>query len=344
MKKILMGIQGTGNGHISRGRLIAKEFKKHKDVQVDYLFSGRHPDKFFDMEVFGDYQTKKGLTFSIDKGKVNLFNTVIKNDYKTLFKDIKSLDLSEYDFVISDYEPIVAHAAKLQNKHCIGIGHQYAFNYKIPMSHSNFITKKIMTNFAPANLNIGLHWHHFGNLGIYPPIIDTLLQNKKIIENKILVYLAFEDQTEIEKILLELPQYKFHIYGLSNTNYKYKNLRYYQPSVKQFLSDLKSCNAVICNTGFELISEALHLRKNILTKPVEGQMEQHSNAAALIRLNLAYVKDTITAEYISDWMQFYNEELEVEYPNVAKHLVDSLLKDPYTLPSASIWHQGNIVY
>jgi UDP:flavonoid glycosyltransferase YjiC (YdhE family) len=36
--KILYGVQGTGNGHISRARLMADAFSRRNDVEVDYLF------------------------------------------------------------------------------------------------------------------------------------------------------------------------------------------------------------------------------------------------------------------------------------------------------------------
>ena len=47
--KILYGVQGTGNGHIARARAMSEAFKAH-EVQVDFLFSGREPDKYFSME------------------------------------------------------------------------------------------------------------------------------------------------------------------------------------------------------------------------------------------------------------------------------------------------------
>jgi len=64
--KILYGIQGTGNGHISRARMLARHFQK-TNIDVTYLFSGRDRDDFFDMEIFGDFICVRGLTFySID--------------------------------------------------------------------------------------------------------------------------------------------------------------------------------------------------------------------------------------------------------------------------------------
>jgi len=59
--RILYGVQGTGNGHITRARAMAKAMAD-QGLAVDYLFSGRAADQFFDMEPFGDYRLCKGLT------------------------------------------------------------------------------------------------------------------------------------------------------------------------------------------------------------------------------------------------------------------------------------------
>ncbi|MDJ0622350.1 MAG: glycosyltransferase family protein [Desulfocapsaceae bacterium] len=40
-----------------------------------------------------------------------------------------------------------------------------------------------------------------------------------------------------------------------------------------FIDDLATCRGVICNAGFSFISEALHLGKRVLCKPVRGQLE-----------------------------------------------------------------------
>lgn len=59
--RILYGIQGTGNGHLSRTRLVAEQLHK-QGAQVQYLISGRDQKSLFDMEMFGDYWHREGLT------------------------------------------------------------------------------------------------------------------------------------------------------------------------------------------------------------------------------------------------------------------------------------------
>ena len=160
--RILYGVQSTGNGHITRARALSKEFNK-VDAHVDYLFSGRPLNAYFQMEQFTNRQTYRGLTFTTVTGEVQYFKSVFDNNLPTFIRDVRSLDLSPYDVIITDFEPITAWAAKLQQKHVIGIGHQYAFRYKIPVKGGNPIARAIFRYFAPVDFAVGLHWHHFNN-------------------------------------------------------------------------------------------------------------------------------------------------------------------------------------
>jgi len=318
--KILYGVQGTGNGHLTRSRIMAKEFKK-AGIEVTYLFSGREESDYFDMEPFGENVIfKKGLTFSISNGKVDILQTITKNDFCQLLRDIDHLNLSQYDFVISDYEPITSWAARIQDKLCYGLGHQYAFNFDIPKSHTNFVTSFIMKWFAPADVGIGLHWQHFDQ-PILPPIIEQLAP-LHLDEKKIIVYIAFEDLEKMVTIFSNFPEYNFRIYDKrGETKVTSDNVSIMPISKDDFLYDLRSCYGVICNAGFELASESIHLGKKLLVKPVEGQMEQHSNALALQKLGYGMAVDKLSIEVIDKWLSSNNDFKSTRFPNVAKHVI-----------------------
>ena len=49
--RILFGVQGTGNGHISRSRTLARALKS-RGMAVDYLFSGRAADGYFEPGIY----------------------------------------------------------------------------------------------------------------------------------------------------------------------------------------------------------------------------------------------------------------------------------------------------
>lgn len=182
------------------------------NLEVTYQFTGRPQDKFFDMEVFNGYQWRNGLTFSTQNGKINHLQTVLQSKPLRFLKDIKQLDLSGYDVVICDYEPITAWAARQQNKKTIGISHQYAFQYHIPRAGTDPVSEAVMRNFAPVDIGIGLHWHHFDQ-PILPPVIETPIIAQQIQRNKVVIYLPFEDQQQVMKLLSPFKEFEFFIYS-----------------------------------------------------------------------------------------------------------------------------------
>jgi uncharacterized protein (TIGR00661 family) len=325
--KIFYGVQGTGNGHLSRARAMAHEFSKYSDIQVDWLFSGRDRENFFDMESFGDFQCEQGLTFHSHAGRIQPLKTASKARLIKLWKDIRTPDLSGYDLVISDYEPITARAARLHGIRSIGIGHQYAFCYSVPESGGNFVTRAIMQKYAPVDIPVGLHWHHF-NQPILPPIID--LQHGLAVKDdvdtnlmaNVLVYLPFENQDSLLPLFRQFSEYQFYVYGPDLGFSDECNIHTRPPSRDGFQCDLINSRWVICNSGFELISEALQLGKYILAKPLGGQMEQSSNATALEQLGYATIEERIDYQALDFWFSCELSLPRPSYPNVAGTLAD----------------------
>lgn len=63
------------------------------------------------------------------------------------------------------------------------------------------------------------------------------------------------------------------------------------------------CNGVVCNAGFELPGEALHLGKKLLLRPLDGQIEQQSNALGLVELGYGMAMDTLDGALLAEWLQ-----------------------------------------
>lgn len=321
--KIFYGIQGTGNGHITRAREMAKALAE-ADVEVTYLFSGRDSAKYFDMEIFNDYQIRKGLTFHTENGDVSYLKTAFDARPIDFIKEVKNLDLKGYDLVLCDFEPVTAWATKLKKRQSLGIGHQYAFKHSIPRQGDDFIAKRVMKYFAPTDRCVGLHWHHFGQ-PILPPIIAPLPQQlPHYWANKIVVYLPFENTQEVIKLLAPFKDYDFFIYTPADVGSPSQHIKIRPLSRDGFQHDLKNCAGIISNAGFELISEALQLGKKILVKPLHSQLEQISNAAALKQLGYGRIMHDLDAKVVADWL-VNPHRVQVTYPNVAKILVNWML-------------------
>lgn len=98
-----------------------------------------------------------------------------------------SLSDGRFDLVISDFELLTSRIAARYELSSIGIGHQYAFCFDIPVSGANLLSRWVLHSFAPVDIPIGLHWHHFDQ-PILPPIVPSgLSTGSPFDENKILV-------------------------------------------------------------------------------------------------------------------------------------------------------------
>ncbi len=341
--KILYGVQGTGNGHTARARAMALALKQ-RNADVDFIFSGREKSKFFSMEAFGDFSVCRGLTFITEQGRVNYWKTIRDNSLIHLYKEIKQLDLSGYDLVINDFEPVTAWAAKLQKVPCIGISHQNAFRYQVPKKGDGWIDNRLIHHFAPADIYLGLHWYHF-NQPILPPIVHTRYVDSMPGEPGFhLVYLPFESMQDITDLLLRFSSHQFVCYhpDIIETEIV-ENIRLEPLSHSDFQRDLHLCQGVIANGGFELPSESLALGKKLLLKPLAGQFEQESNVATLEYLGLAQSMEHLDPTATRTWLDEKQAE-SINYPDVASYLVDWVLNgqwDPSTTQPLweSLWEK-----
>jgi uncharacterized protein (TIGR00661 family) len=319
--KILYGVQGTGNGHISRANAMQDAFKAHPDLDVTWLLTGRDREK--GCGAIRNFEWRAGLTFITENGKVDTLKTLRKNLKSNFLADVKAVanDLHKYDLLITDFEPVLAHAARKRGMPVVGLGHQYAFRYPIPRRGSNPVVDAIMKWFAPATSSVGLHWHHFDH-PILPPIVDLHVSAEGIVPqpNKVIIYLPFENAGYIADLLKPLTDYEFFIYHPDLTDSDEGNLHRRAISRDGFKRDLLGSSKVVTNSGFELISECLQLGKAIMSKPLHGQMEQLSNAAALEKLAYAKVVDSLSTSVIAGWLRSNPKGAEVHYPNVAAAL------------------------
>ncbi|NOT83805.1 MAG: glycosyltransferase [Methylococcaceae bacterium] len=341
--RVFYGVQGTGNGHITRARMMAKELYQ-AGVEVTFLFTGREAAHYFDMDIFQQYQAKSGLTFSVHEGQVQYFKTAVTAKPLQFFKEVASLDLTAYDLVISDFEPVTAWAAKTRKKTVLGIGHQYAFNHPIPIAGSDPLARGVMKYFAPVDIGVGLHWHHFGQ-PILPPIIETPALCATINKSKIIVYLPFEEQDAIIRLLTPFTNFDFHVYTPASEPSGFQHIQCKPLSREAFKQDFYDCAGIISNAGFELASEALQAGKKILAKPLHAQMEQISNAFALKQLGFGQTMFDLDVKVVEAWL-YTQRAVRVTYPNVAQIVVQWIVKGMPEMNDefiASVWSQVNVL-
>lgn len=319
--RILYGIQGTGNGHLTRARALVPALRE-AGVGMDFIFSGRAREDFFDMELFGnDFRCFSGLSLVTEKGRLNTFRTVTENRFREFVSDIRNLDLGGYDVVLSDFEPVTAWAARAQGKTSIGISHQCAFFHDVPAVKGYPLARLLMTIFAPTTIKVGLHWHHFGQ-PILPPLIEPH-QARTMIHNKVLVYMGFEEMADIVSFLRPYSDYRFVVYAKVPALERHGHITI-KPLSTEFHKDLEDASGVISNAGFELARECLLLGKKLLVKPLLGQYEQLCNALALEHLQRGTVMHSLDQRQLDTWLQ-QQPPAPVPYPDTARHLAQWLV-------------------
>lgn len=325
--RILYGVQGTGNGHLTRARVMAKAFQQLPDVHVDFLISGRGKQHLFGVEPLGDFQWRQGLSFATRDGKVSVVDTVSSNPWWQFWRDVQTLDVTHYDLVVTDFEPVTAWAAKRCKVPSIGLGRQYVFYLAHPSLAVSSLQRAMVRQFSPVDLALGTHWQPLSATTL-PPIVEPVGANLAARQaGHYLVYLPFEPLAEIKTLLQRLnnlaPEYHFDVFHPDARHLTTSNAQFHPPSREGFKQVFAQAQGVIANAGFGTSSEALMAGKKILLKPLKGQFEQHANADYLAQHGLAEVITTLHTQAVVRWLHT-DISHQLAWASVAQPLADWL--------------------
>jgi uncharacterized protein (TIGR00661 family) len=316
--KILYGIQSTGNGHITRSSKLVQKLAV-SGCFVDVIFSGNNSQIKFPFPIKHNFS---GLTLQYeDNGKVDYWETYKNLKLMKFIKDI-SLDISSYDLVITDFEPITAWAAKLQDKLSIGIGNQYSFlseNTPRPNKRDGF-SEFILKWMAPVKKPIGLHFENYDDF-IKPPILrDSLYRMDSINKGHYVVYLANWNIDILINTLYKIDC-KFEVFSKVKKPYRFKNC-FVKPIEKEnFDLSLQTCEGVITAGGFQTSAESLFLNKKLMVIPISNQYEQICNAESLKRLGVKVGG----LEDINDFLYYEGYQKKVIWSDPTNEIVKSIL-------------------
>ena len=337
--RILYGIQGTGLGHLSRSLdlVVALRARGH---EVDVLVSGRPPAMLRLAEGVSAVTVRKGLTFVNRGGRIRYLETAWQLDFGTLARDVRALcsDASRFDLVVTDFEPITAWMARRADLPCVGVANQYAFRFRVPMAGGDPLGRLILAGFAPVACPLGLHWHHWG-APIFPPIVARdLARPAPFAETRVLVYLPYEDRDTAVRVLRRIRGFEFEFYTNIPAPVDRGNVRLRPLDREEILWDLSGCAGVLCNAGFGLSSEALHLGKRLMVVPARRHIEQASNAMALEALGLATVSRRLDEAALRAWLAqpAASPRSRPLWPDVAGMIADLVTEGGWDAPEAAV--------
>lgn len=320
--KILYAVQATGNGHLSRCMEFYPSLSRY--AEVDVLLSGIQGDLKLPFEV--KYR-KHGLSFIFGtRGGIDYFRTALSLKPFQFLYDLFKIDLSDYDLVINDFEPITAWACWLRNKSCVALSHQAAFlSYKTPRpKRKNWLAEFIFKHFAPAKRAVGLHYKSY-DTHVYTPVVRSEIRNltTSYIDNEILVYLPAYSEDYLVDIFLSIKAFNWRIFSKhAGTEQQKDNVFIYPVGSHHWSEMLCTAPRAIVGGGFEGPSEMLYLKKMIMVVPMTNQYEQLCNAAALEEMGVKVEYDINDAEFstrLRDWLD-KSHVVKVDFPKQSDQL------------------------
>jgi len=288
MANILYGVNGEGAGHSTRAREVLTHLvSQGHTVRVASFDRGLEnlKDTFQVTEIYG-------FRFAYVNNRVRYNRTIAKN-LLTVRHAKKSLSLlsslvddEKIEVVITDFEPLTCHVGhkrrlpviSIDNQHCLtNAVVSYPKQYRRDAAAAKLVTK-LMTPRANAYLVISFFDAPIRkrNTFLLPPLLRRqILEARPTEGDHVLVYVTSPAPALAR--LLGSVRCRFIAYGFGREGQE-GNITFKKPSLDGFFADLVSARAVIANSGFSLLTEALHLGKPFLAVPVSHQFEQIFNA------------------------------------------------------------------
>ncbi|MFT2011223.1 glycosyltransferase family protein [Pontibacter sp. 13R65] len=325
--KILYAIQGTGNGHLTRALDIIPALQKHGEL--DLLVSGCQVDLSLPYPM--KYRLR-GLSFIFGKnGGVDFYKTFAQVNSRSFFREMKMLQVQDYDLVISDFEPISAWACTWAKKACIGLSNQVAVlsPYVPQPAENDMLGKLILRNYAPTTAHYGLHFARFHD-SIYTPIIRKEIRELQVSnQGHYTVYLPAHEDYKIVNRLTQLKQVEWQVFSKHNKQaFRLGNVWVRPVQQDAFLESMAASAGVLCAAGFGTPSEVLYLQKKLLVIPMKNQFEQVCNAAVLQHMGVSTLKNLKKKQLpaLHQWVA-EGPTVKVNYPDETAALVQRIVQE-----------------
>jgi uncharacterized protein (TIGR00661 family) len=288
MANILYGVNGEGAGHSTR----AKEVLSHLVAQGHVVHVASFDRGLQNLKAHFDVTEIYGFRFAYVNNRVRYKRTIAKNlitvpqAAKSLSRLKDLVDQWKTDLIITDFEPLTCHLGhrkrlpiiSIDNQHCLtNAVVSYPTQYRRDAAAAKLVTR-LMTPRANAYLVISFFSAPVKkrNTFLFPPLLRQEILNAAPTESDhVLVYVT-SPAPALAKLLSSV-RCRFIAYGFGREGQD-ANVLYKKPSIDGFLADLIGARAVVANSGFSLVTEALHLGKPYLAVPVSHQFEQVFNA------------------------------------------------------------------
>ncbi len=326
MANILYGVNGEGAGHSTR----AKEVLTHLVAQGHSVHVASFDRGLQNLAPTFDTIEIYGLRFAYLNNRVRYQRTIADNlitaprAAKSISHLKKLVDEWKVNLVITDFEPLTFHVGhkkglpviSIDNQHCLtNAAVSYPKQYRRDAAAAKLVTR-LMTPRASAYLVISFFSAPVRkrNTFLFPPLLRQEILNASPAEGDHVLAYVTSPAPDLAKLLSSV-RCRFIAYGFGREGQE-GNIVYKRPSLNGFFADLTSARAIVANSGFSLVTEALHLGKPYLAVPVSHQFEQIFNAYWLDKSGFGAYWEELNKERVEAFLYnlpHYREEL-AQYP------------------------------
>ena len=330
MNKILYGVCGEGLGHAIRSKILIN-YLLEKNYEIIIVAGGKAYNLL--SKEYPNVEEVESAKFVFKDNKSRLFYTVLRTLYKTFttglssfFKVRRIIKDFKPDIIITDAEPISHFAARISKIKRISIDNPHALLYRKYKVKAGEYLSWFLLIFAIKISLFGadkyIIYDYFDEqidnpnvLFIKPLIQIGVLEQKPKYGEYIFVYQSLTDNGFVCKTLKKINE-KFVVYGFNKTMVD-KNLTFKEFNQDEIFKDLSSAKAVITNGGFNVISEALYLKKPIYSLPIKYQFEQVLNGKFVEKLGAGVCHADLNKENLKKFLynlDYYRKNLESYNP------------------------------
>lgn len=308
-------------GHATRSRVVLEHLTKHHDVHI--VVSGRARDYL--AKRFENVHNIWGLTLNYEGNSVKKWQSVLQNLKgaitgwpQNVKKYFEIADEFRPDVVISDFESFSYLFARNHFIPCISVDNMQIINRckhepaLIGPHEDEFeLTRSLVKAKLPGA------FHYLITTFFHPPVrkdrttlVPSILRPEIIAAKSepgahLLVYQTMTSNTalieELRKSGIECRIYGFRRDITSDV--REDNLIFKPFSEAGFIDDLRTARGVVGGGGYTLMSEAVYLRKPMLSVPIGGQFEQVLNALYLQKLNYGMHAAALDGQVLGQFLE-----------------------------------------
>jgi len=347
MARILYGVHGTQHGHAIRALILARRLAAlgHEFLFISSEEGAGLLEREFRVERFENPGTRYRNQKLDTPATVRLAMRTLAKRGSELARLKRLIEDFRPDRAISDYEYFVPIAAARAGIPCLSIDHQHVIScchHQVPARYwPDYlgIRASIRFLFSACSDYLAISFYQpptkpGARARVAPAILrDSVLRQRPSRGEHIVVYQSCGICDAFAPYLRRIDR-EFRVYGYKMDKVD-GNLTFRSYSEEGFLADLASCAYVVCGGSHNLMSEALHYGKPILSFPVAGAFEQTLNALYLERLGYGRMADM--RRLTPDLLPAFEKDLDARRERIAagsfcgnetvNELVDAFLAD-----------------